>query len=180
MDGIILAGGKSTRMKQNKLLLMYKEKPILFYAIEGMKDFVDNLYIVTGKYDQEIRDALKGLDVKIITNENYEKGMFSSVQKGVEQVSSDFFLLPGDCPFIDRSTYQALLNGKADIRVPCYLNKDGHPIYISFKYKDEILSMPTNSNLKVFRDSKIYEIINVRDKFVITNLNTILDVENLD
>ena len=179
MDGIILAGGKSTRMNQYKLLLLYKGKPILFYAIEGMKDFVDNLYVVTGHYDKEIREALKDLDVQIITNKDYEKGMFSSVKKGVEHVGSDFFLLPVDCPFIKKETYKALLNGSGKIRVPSYKNEDGHPIFISFEYKDEILKMPLDSNLKIFRDSKNYEIINVEDEFITTNLNTFLDVEKI-
>ncbi len=180
MDAIILAGGKSTRMKQNKLLLVYKNKPILFYAIDGIRDFVDNIIVVTGRYDKEIREALKDVDVKIVTNKDYELGMFSSVKVGVEQVNDDFFLLPGDCPFVTKETYRIILNGTGDIRVPRYLDKDGHPIYISYKYKDEILKMPLDSNLKIFRDSKNYEIINVEDKFVITNLNTFLDVEKLN
>lgn len=180
MDGIILAGGKSTRMKQNKLLLLYKEKPILFYTIESMAPFVDNIIVVTGKYDKEIREALKDKNVKIITNSDYEKGMFSSVQTGVKHVGSDFFLIPGDCPFVQKETYLSLLKGKGKIRVPRYQNKDGHPIYISYEYKEEILSLPLDYNLKLFRDLKKYEIIEVEDKNIILNLNTVLDIENIN
>ena len=179
MDGIILAGGKSTRMKQNKLLLLYKEKPILVHAIEGMKPFVDTIVVVTGKYDKEIREALKGFDVKIVTNFDYEKGMFSSVKTGVKHVGSDFFLLPGDCPFIKNETYLALLKGNGKIRVPSYKGEDGHPIFISYEYKEEILAMPLDSNLKAFRDSKKYEIIDVEDENIVINLNTILDFNKL-
>ena len=82
-------------------------------------------------------------------------------------------------PFIKKETYKALLNGSGKIRVPSYKNEDGHPIFISYGYKDEILKMPLDSNLKIFRDSKNYEIINVEDEFITTNLNTFLDVDKI-
>ena len=39
--------------------------------------------------------------------------------------------------------------------------------------------MPLDSNLKVFRDSKNYEIINVEDKNIVINLNEFLDYQNI-
>ena len=65
--GVILAGGKSSRMGQNKILLPYEGKPLLFYAFETMSRHVDRVIVVTGKYDKEIREALKGKDVKIVS-----------------------------------------------------------------------------------------------------------------
>ena len=176
MDGIILAGGKSTRMGTNKLLLPYEGKPFLLYAIEGMMPYVNRIIVVTGKYDKEIREALRDVDVTIVTNYDYELGMFSSVKTGIKHVGSDFFLLPGDCPFVKKETYIALLNGHEKIRVPKYHNDEGHPIYISYEYKEEILSYPLDSNLKEFRNSKKYEIIQVEDENIVLNLNTVLDV----
>ena len=126
IDGIILAGGKSTRMGTNKLLLEYKGHPLIWYTIQAMKPHVGRIIIVTGKYDNDIRNALKDEKVTFIYNSNYEKGMFSSVQAGVREVKGDFFLIPGDCPFVKSSTYLALLNGKGDIRVPQYHGEDGH------------------------------------------------------
>ena len=179
IDGIILAGGKSIRMGTNKLLLEYKGHPLIWYTIEAMRPHVNRIIIVTGKYDKEIRNALKDEKVTFVYHSNYEKGMFSSVQTGVREVKGDFFLIPGDCPFVRSSTYFALLNGKGDIRVPQYHGEDGHPIFINFRYKEEILSYGLDSNLKVFRDSKNYEIISVEDENIVMNLNNILDFNNL-
>lgn len=178
-EGIILAGGKSTRMKTNKLLLECNGHPIIWHTINGMKPFVSRIFIVTGRYDKELREALKDLDITFVYNENYEKGMFSSVLKGVKETSEDFFIIPGDCPFVKKETYISLLNGKGDIRVPRYLDKDGHPIYISKKYKQELLNMSLDNNLKSFRDSKNYEIIDVEDQNIIINLNEFLDYEHI-
>ena len=178
-EGIILAGGKSSRMKQNKMLLDYKGRPLISYTIDSMRPFVSRIFIVTGKYDKEIREALKGKDVTFIFNEDYEKGMFSSVLKGVKETSEDFFIIPGDCPFVSPKTYQLILNGKGDIRVPQYNGQDGHPIYISKKYKDDLLSQSLDLNLKIYRDSKKYEIIKTEDKNIIMNLNNFLDYQAL-
>lgn len=178
-EGIILAGGKSTRMKTNKMLLEYNGHPIIWYTINGIRPFVSRIIIVTGRYDKELREALKDLDVTFIYNEDYEKGMFSSVLKGVSQTTEDFFIVPGDCPFIKKETYITLLNGNGDIRVPKYLTHEGHPLFVSKKYKEELLSMPLDENLKSFRDSKNYEIINVEDENIIINLNTILDYNKI-
>lgn len=179
VDGIILAGGKSTRMKTNKMLLTINEHPIIWHTLKSIEPFVSKVIIVTGLYDKEIREALKGENVIFIHNLDYEKGMFSSVQKGIKETSNDFFIIPGDCPFVKPDTFKALLAGKGEVRVPRYLKEDGHPIYISKKYKNEILSMPLDSNLKIFRDSKNYEIINVEDKNIVINLNEFLDYQNI-
>ena len=166
-------------MGTNKILLPYNGKPLLFYAFETMSRHVDHVIVVTGKYDQEIRDALKDEDVEIVYNPDYEKGMFSSVLAGVKHVKGDFFILPGDCPFVQDETYEKLLQGKGDIRVPRYQNEDGHPLFVSYKYKEELLGHSLDYNLKLFRDSKDYEIIGVEDKNIVINLNNFLDYINI-
>lgn len=177
---IVLAGGKSTRMGTNKLLLDYKGHPLIWYTIHSVFPFVSRVIVVTGRYDKEIREALKDEQVTIVTNINYERGMFSSVLTGVKETKEDFLVIPGDCPFISEETFKKILNGKGDIRYPRYQNQEGHPLYISKKYKDELLSFGLDNNLKLFRDSKKCEIINVEDQNIAMNLNTVLDLNKLN
>ena len=177
---IILAGGKSTRMKTNKMLLDYKGHPLIWHTIKSFEGLVSKIIVVTGKYDKEIRDALVGEQVTFVYNKDYELGMFSSVIEGIKATSEDFFIIPGDCPFVKKETIKIILNSNGDIRVPSYHDKDGHPIFISKKYKDELLRLPLDYNLKLFRDSKKYEIINVEDKNIVINLNNFLDYQDID
>ncbi len=176
---IILAGGKSTRMKTNKMLLDYEGHPILWHTIKSVEPFVNKIIVVTGRYDKEIRESLKDENVTFVYNKDFEQGMFSSVLAGVKETNDDFFVLPGDCPFIKKETFEKLLDGNGEIRVPRYKNEDGHPIYISKKYKQELLGCSLDFNLKMFRDSKNYEIINVGDQNIVINLNEYLDYLNI-
>lgn len=176
---IILAGGKSTRMGTNKMLLSYKGHPLIWYTIKSVEPFVSRIIVVTGKYDQEIREALKEEKVTFVFNKDYEKGMFSSVLTGVKETKEDFMIIPGDCPFIQKETFQKILKGKGDIRYPKCGDLEGHPLYISKKYKDELLSFGLDNNLKMFRDQKKCEIIFVEDKNIGMNLNNKLDFYQL-
>ncbi len=176
---IILAGGKSTRMGSNKMLLNYKGHPLLWYTIQSVRPFVTRIIVVTGKYDQEIREALKEEKVTFVHNKDYELGMFSSVLTGVRETQDDFMVLPGDCPFIKKETFEKVLKGKGEIRYPKCGGLEGHPLYISKKYKDELLTFGLDNNLKMFRDKKKCEIIFVEDKNIGMNLNNKLDFYQL-
>ena len=176
---IILAGGKSTRMGTNKMLLGFKGHPLLWHTIQSVSPFVSKVIVVTGKYDKEIRDALKDQNVTFIYNKDYELGMFSSVLTGVKETTDDFMIIPGDCPFVKPETFIKILSGKGDIRYPKWGELEGHPLYISGKYKSELLNFGLDNNLKVFRDSKKCEIIDVEDQNIVMNLNCILDFYQL-
>ena len=176
---IILAGGKSTRMGTNKMLLDFKGHPLLWHTIQSVSPFVNKVIVVTGKYDKEIREALKDQKVTFVYNKDYELGMFSSVLTGVKETSDDFLIIPGDCPFVKPETFKKILSGVGDIRYPKCGDLEGHPLYISKKYKSELLNFGLDNNLKVFRDSKKCEIINVEDQNIVMNLNFILDFYQL-
>ncbi len=177
-QGIILAAGYSSRAVVNKMLLELNNKPLIIHAIEGMSPFVTHIFVVTGYYHQEIYNIVK--DVKGVTcihNTSYDKGMFSSVQVGVSAASDDFFILPGDCPFVKPSTYDALIKGDLEIRVPSYKGRKGHPLFITNKLRQDLLKESSNSNLKVFRNRHTLEVIPVKDNYILTDIDTIKQFE---
>ncbi len=179
--GIILAAGYSSRAKTNKMLLMIKNKSLICHAIDGMKPFIKHVFVVTGHYHIDIENALKDIEgVTCIENKNYHQGMFSSIQAGVNAISDDFFVLPGDCPFIHPSTYELLLNGEKEMRVPSYLGRKGHPLFIKKHLIEPLLLEPVNSNLKHFRDRHELEIMITDDPNILTDIDTIEDYLKLE
>ena len=179
MDAILLAGGKSTRMNENKMLKVFDGKSLIIHTVESLYDVVKRIIVVTGKYHEEIKEALKDYNkVVIIRNEEYEKGMFSSVKVGVSLTNSDFLIIPGDCPFIKPSTFKKITETKALIAVATYKNHRGHPIFFNKMYKD-LLIESTDKHLKAFRNRYDFEDIEVDDEGVLIDIDTIDDLNNV-
>lgn len=171
-QGIILAGGLSSRAHTNKLMLEINGKPLICYAVDGMRPFVDEIIVVTGKYHNEMLPILK--DVKVIQNKNFKRGMFSSILEGVKNVSSDFFVLPGDTPFVSKNVYKTLLNGSFSIRVPACNGQTGHPVFFRKEHIEKILSESVDSNLRE------YIAKNEIEKMEVSDSNCLIDIDTID
>lgn len=179
-DGVILAGGYSSRAKTNKMVLEYNGKPIICNLIDTMKDVCETIFVVTGHYHDEVLEVVKDYDnVKVIRNLDYDLGMFSSVLRGVSEISNDFFLTPGDYPMIQKDTFEKLLEVNGDIRVPTFNNRKGHPIFMSKELALSLLNEPIDSNLKVFRDRHAVTYVKTQDEGVLIDVDTMSDYLNL-
>ncbi len=175
-DGIILAGGYSSRMKKNKMTLLYDGIPIICNVIESLKDYCNNIIIVTGHYHDEIVNVVSKYEQVIVKrNVNYDQGMFSSVVTGVKEVDNDFFLIPGDYPLIQKETFEKLLKADGVIRVPTFNKRKGHPIFIEKELIKPLLNEPQDSNLKVFRDKYRVNYIDTQDEGVLIDVDTMTD-----
>lgn len=182
VSAIILAAGFSSRAKTNKMVLKYKGKALLSYAIEGLKEVVDKVYVVGGHYINDIEEIVKQYEnVEVIKNEHYEDGMFSSVLKGISMAKGSLFILPGDCPFVNIKTYKTILdNSKDKILVPTFNKKEGHPIFIPSTLVDTLKKEPKSSNLRLFKEKMTYDLIEVDDKNILLDIDTIEDFNNLN
>jgi len=180
VDGIILAAGKASRVGQNKLLLEYRGQPIIYYPLRILSEICENVTLVTGHYKIDYASMFLEFDnIFVVHNENYNLGMFSSVKKGVEVSKNDILLIPGDYPLVKKETFQALLHGTGDIRVPIYKGKKGHPIFISRSLRDELLNDDPASNLKVFRDKHKVNYIDVDDEGILIDIDHFEDYNRI-
>ncbi|MFP4177169.1 MAG: NTP transferase domain-containing protein [Acholeplasmataceae bacterium] len=175
-EGIILAAGYASRAQANKMLFLVDGKPLIDHVIAGMRPCVNHIYVVTGHYHEAIASHLRDEHVTCAFNPNYQEGMFSSVKRGVRAVVEDFFVIPGDCPFVSRATYQRLMETDEPISVPVYGKRKGHPIFISIALKRALLESGPDMNLKAFRDRYDYEAIAVDDSHIIDDIDTLADL----
>ena len=179
-QGIILAGGFSSRIGQNKMSLIYQGKPLIHHCIQAMMPFVSEIIVVSGHYHDELIQLLKNMDdVTVIYNENYPYGMFSSVKKGALHIHEDFFILPGDYPLVQSSTYEKLLKTQKQIAVPSYSQSRGHPLFIKKELIQALKDEPINSNLKLFRNRYEIDDVVVDDEGVLLDIDTLQDLEKL-
>jgi molybdenum cofactor cytidylyltransferase len=148
ISAIILAAGRSTRMGQPKVLMPVLDKPMFLHSVElALQSNLSPIYIVVGKYIEEINLVLEGMPVNTIFNRYYEDGMSTSLKKGIEAVSplSDATIVfLADQPLTPKVVVEKMIkeylkhrsNGVKIVR-PKYNDKPGHPILIdSSLYKE--------------------------------------------
>ncbi len=145
---IVLGAGRSIRMGRQKLLLPFAGKTVITHIVDQLlSSIIDKVYVVAGHEPQRIAEQLSERPVTIITNPNYDLGMLSSVRYGFEALGSDCdgaLVALGDQPNITSKLVDDIVRSfnKTDkgILVPVHNSKRGHPIIVSTKYKDEILT----------------------------------------
>lgn len=159
IGAVILAAGYSSRMGSFKPGLQIGGKTVIARLIASFYDAgIKDIVVVSGHNREVLKSLIKGFDVTESYNENFPKGMFTSIQAGVQKTDKalrGFFLIPVDCPLLEAETIDLLVSNIRDdssFVVPCYRGKKGHPLYIPMKYRDEILNYDGNGGLKAITD----------------------------
>ena len=76
IKAILLAAGQSKRIKnENKLLKIYKKKPLINHIINSLiKSKVNKIIIVVGYESDKLKNVIqKNKKIKFIKNANYKK-----------------------------------------------------------------------------------------------------------
>jgi len=179
-QGIILAGGFSSRIGMNKMTLPFRDKPLICQTIASMAPSVSQIFVVTGHYHDDINRAIKDIpNVTVIYNPNHSLGMFTSVLAGIEHVSEDVFIIPGDYPLVQASTYHLLLNAIGIQRVPTFQGRRGHPLFITKPLVEALKVEPKESNLKAFRNRYNLALVETNDPGILIDIDTIEDHQSL-
>ena len=166
---VILAAGLSTRMKAFKPLLPVDGRPALEGLIETAKAAgLTDIIVVTGHNRETLAPELSRLGVAEAYNENFENGMFSSIQTGLAKARQSgkegYLLMPVDCPLISVSVMRAVMDSAAEgdaFAVALFEGKKGHPLYIPAGRIDEILNSDGQGGLAAITDRYAEEMIRV-------------------
>jgi molybdenum cofactor cytidylyltransferase len=133
--GIVLAAGFARRMGRPKLLLDFRGKPIVRWAVEALVGHVEDLVVVTGLEEDGVRTALTGLAVRFARNPRPHDGQGSSIAIGVAALkpwTRAALVALGDQPRVPGDVVPALLEawrrtGK-EIVAPAYRGIQGTPV----------------------------------------------------
>lgn len=186
---LIIAAGYSSRMGDFKPLLPLGKTSALERLIQTYQTHgVGHIYVVVGHRKDELIEVLKGYKVHIVYNEDYDKGMFSSIQKGLramDETIEAFYMNPVDIPLIKAQSleclYEAYVREKKGVNYPTFLGRKGHPPLIDMKYKEQILLSNGEGGLKkvleAFCDDALH--VKVYDQAVLMDMDTKEDYEAL-
>ena len=166
-NGVILAAGLSSRMNAFKPLLKLKGKTIIEHSVDSMLHAgVKQVVVVVGYRADEVevllREKYDSSQLVSIHNSQYAAtDMLTSVKIGISALTPcpAFYLLPGDMPAIQTSTFlavkEAMCRTHALVAFPTMDGHRKHPPLISWKCIDDILSFDKEGGLrKLWEDLK--------------------------
>ena len=138
IKAILLAAGQSKRLKsENKLIKLYKKKPLINHSLNALhKSKVNKIIVVLGHQKKELQKIIKRNNKNIFTyNKEYKKGMASSIKAGLRKLNKKdkgFIIVQSDMPFIKSSDinkiYNSIKSKKYLVHVLKYRNRVGNPI----------------------------------------------------
>lgn len=182
ITAIILAAGYSSRMGDFKPLMKLGPYRTIEHAVRCFFHAgVYDVRVVAGFRSERIEQVLRPLGVRIVYNQDFDKGMYSSVQAGLrtlEPFVQAFFTLPVDHPLVAPATIKKMLEGCRQnlhsIIYPVFNGRRGHPPLISTKHKDDIINGSYPDGLQGFlakHEREAYK-MKVRDKAVLLDMDT--------
>ncbi|WP_318509174.1 NTP transferase domain-containing protein [Bacillus sp. T3] len=172
LEAIILAAGYSSRANAFKMTLPLGQMTVLEHTLSKFERICSKV-IVVGGYQANIIQAevtkihkkdIYSFQLEFVYNENFDQGMFNSIQKGCSKVKeSTFFITPGDCPLVKKKTVQLLAEEQGNFVIPSFNFKGGHPIKLTSEVKQNILDTNPDSNLRMVLNNYEKKYVTVDD-----------------
>ena len=166
INSLLIAAGFSSRMGKFKPLLLFQNEPIIISIIKKLLTFNSRIFVVTGFKEREIILAIEKyfteteLKEKIVfvSNPVFEKGMFTSLQKGLTKAKDCDWLLyhfvdQPQLPQIFYNDFIAQTDDKFDWIQPSFKEKKGHPILMRNTLFNIIIEAGENSSLKEIKNT---------------------------
>ena len=169
ISALIICAGLSQRMGSIKSLIEYQGTPFLALIIKKCASVCKDIIVVTGYESEYVQrkiscwiqkdspDLLR--NIKWSHNADFQKGMLTSLQKGLREAKKTDWLLYHfvDQPVIPQEFYHELIQ-QADNDFewiqPVYNGQNGHPLLFSQTLITRILGISPKQSLRVISKDK--------------------------
>ena len=182
-------------MGSPKALLAYRGETFLGRLQRLFLAATDPVVVVLGHDAATVREVLDGR-VIVALNDDPERGMLSSLQVGLlliyycgaeaprklKLAPQRLLFLPLDYPAIQQDTITKLCaTPLADVAMPRYQGRRGHPVLISQKVARELLNLPPTAAardvIRQYNDTILY--VDVDDPAILMDVDTPEDYQAL-
>ena len=158
--GLVLAAGLSRRMGDFKPLLPFRGKTLIENTIDSiLSSGAHQVVVVTGHRADELEAVLsEKYEGRVILTRNHEfatTDMLRSIQIGCAAMPEcdAFFLLPGDIPAVEPSTFRKVLaqrDGTLGVIFPTLDGYRKHPPLVDYRLIPQILGFHGEGGLRQF------------------------------
>jgi molybdenum cofactor cytidylyltransferase len=187
---LILAAGQSKRLGEPKQLLLYEGQTLLNRMIGIAKNaYPFPITVVLGANAAKIKSQITDKDVDIVINENWEKGMASSIRKGLEAMLQSVlqldavFIMLCDQPFISEQQICSLysLQNETDrpIAACYYAGISGTPALFHRSVFPELLSLEGDTGAKKIIKARENDVAKLHFEKGVIDIDTLDDYKNL-
>jgi molybdenum cofactor cytidylyltransferase len=187
---IILAAGASTRMGTPKQLLTYRGCSLIRHMAEvAIASVCQPIAIVLGANGERIKPEISQLPLQIVENQQWQEGMSSSIQVGLEALLAVNQHLDAvaialcDQPFVSPQTLNQLveayhLTGKPIIASE-YAGTFGVPALFSRTLFSELMNLKNTEGAKQLIKRHIHEVFSIPFPDGAIDIDTPKDYEQL-
>ena len=186
MAAILLAAGESTRMRQPKALLPWGGVPLIRHHVDLLtaQPAIDQLIVVVGNLQDEVRHALQGTPARVIVNPRYREGRATSLAAGaraLENQPASVLVVNVDQPLAANlldPLVAAWRTEPAALWRPSYHGRGGHPLIVPADVTPELQQVTeATQGLRavVTRHRHRLRSVPVDSKLAVLNLNTPAD-----
>lgn len=185
VGAVIAAAGIASRMGEFKPLLKFGNMTIIERIISTLKGAgIEEIVVVTGSNAKQLEDFLKHQGIVFLRNEEYlTTHMLDSAKIGFRYLKGrcdKIIFTPADIPLYTQETVKKLLQTGAEAAYPVFQNKKGHPLCLSEKIIDNILTYKGEGGLKgALKQLKQVEEVPVEDQGVMFDIDMKMDYEKL-
>jgi len=130
ITGIILSGGKSSRMGTDKGLLLFENKPFIQHSIDALKPLVSEIIIVSNNKDYNV------FGFKRVEDAIENAGPLAGIYSGLNESKTDYNLvLSCDIPLISSEILEKLINAIDDVSEIIQIESEGENMPLIALYK---------------------------------------------
>lgn len=186
IGAVITAAGQGERKKQQNPLKKIDGVSIVSRIVvtlqqAGIKDIV----LVAGDEEDALKKELRGYGVAFLKVPFGEKcEMLDAIRVGLNYLKGrcdSVFICPVEVSFFTEDTVRKLLESSADITIPSYHRRAGHPVRISSRRIEDIINYKEGGGLRgAYRAAGITpEYVTVEDKGILARANQPEEVKAL-
>ena len=151
VTAIVLSAGQSRRMGTQKVILPYGGKTVIEHIVGALSEGgADEIIAVTGHEAAKVASALRTTGAQVAFNEDYLKGMLTSVRCGLRAASAaaqGFLIALGDQPSLRPHIVRRVISefsrrgeNAGTILIPTHHGERGHPLLFSHHFRQAVLT----------------------------------------
>jgi molybdenum cofactor guanylyltransferase len=181
INGLILSGGLSTRMGEDKRLIQYHGKSQEEYLFEILSPYCSEVYVSLNKNQTTDLPHIFDIDLPI---KSPIVGVISAFEKHSETA---WLIVACDMPFVNQEVIEYLIKHRNPEKfATAFLNPEEHfpePLLTIYEPRifpelQEAVNQGKKSPMKVLESLQV-ELLKVIDSEVLVNVNTVLERRNI-